>query len=74
MNNIFQTAVCPELGGQSSPYCGKQLIFLPLKLSVKTTPCFRYEGETGEERNLVIFKDTSMNNHIKGELSTRPFH
>jgi len=42
--------------------------------TVKTTPCFRYEGETREERNLVIFKDTPMNNHIKGELSTRPFH
>ena len=41
---------------------------------VKTTLCFRYEGETGEEHNLVIFKDTALNNHINGELSTRPFH
>jgi len=43
-----------------------------LGLTVKTLP--RYEGETGEERNLVISKDTSMNNHINGELSMRPFH
>ena len=28
----------------------------------------------GEERSLVIFNDTSMNNDINGELSTRPFH
>jgi len=33
-----------------------------------------YEGESGEERNLVvIFKDTPTNNHINGELSERPF-
>jgi len=30
-------------------------------------------GKTGEERNLVIFKDTPMKSHINGELSTRPF-
>jgi len=34
----------------------------------------RYEGKTDERRNLSIFKDYSMNNHINGELSTRPFH
>jgi len=32
------------------------------------------EGKTGEERDLGIFKDNPMNNHINGELSTRPFH
>jgi len=42
--------------------------------TVKTNPCFRYEGKTGEELNLVIFKDNHMNNRINEELSTRPFH
>ena len=42
--------------------------------TVKANPCFRYGGKTGEEHNLVIFKDKSMNSHINGELSTRPFH
>ena len=37
-----------------------------------TNRCFGYEGKTGEERYLVIFKDTP-NDHIDGELSTRPF-
>ena len=32
-----------------------------------------YEGKTGAERNLVIFNDTPMNNHINGELSPKPF-
>jgi len=40
----------------------------------KKYPCFRYEGKTGKERNLVIFTDTLMNNLINGEFSTRPFH
>jgi len=40
----------------------------------KTGPCFRYEGKIGKERNLVIFKDIPMNNHINGELSNRAFH
>jgi len=44
------------------------------KYTVKTNPCFRYEGKRGEYRNLVTFRNTGMNNHIKGELSTRPFH
>jgi len=44
------------------------------KGTVKTNPCFRYEGKTEEERNLIIFKDIYTNNHINGELSTRPFH
>jgi len=39
-----------------------------------SNPCFRCEGKTEEERNLVISKDTPMNNHINGELSTRPFY
>ena len=34
--------------------------------------CFRYEG--GDKRDLVIFQDTPVINHINGELSTRPFH
>jgi len=42
--------------------------------TVKTNHWFRYEGKTGEERNLVIFKDTPMNNHIKEAILTRPFH
>ena len=42
--------------------------------TVKTKPSFRCEGKIGEERNLVIFKDTSMNNHINRELSTGHFH
>jgi len=37
-------------------------------------PCLRYEGKTREDRNLVIFKDTLMYNHINGELSMRHFH
>jgi len=32
--------------------------------TLKTNPYFRYEGKTGKERNLVIFKDKSINNHI----------
>jgi len=40
--------------------------------TVKTNPCFSYEGKTGEERNLVIFKDTPMNNYMNGDLSARP--
>ena len=50
-----------------------QLIGLSPSYTVKTNPCFRYEGKTGKMRNLVIFKDNPMNNHINGELSTRPF-
>jgi len=42
--------------------------------TVKTDPCFRYENETGEERDLVIAKIYPINNHMNGELSTRPFH
>jgi len=45
-----------------------------LACTVKTTPYFRYEGKTGEERKLVIFEDTPINNHINGKLSTIPFH
>jgi len=37
------------------------------------TPCFRYKGKTWEER-LVIFKETPMNIHINGELSSRQFY
>jgi len=37
---------------------------------VKANP---YEDATREERNLVIFRDTPMNNHIDGEFSPRPF-
>jgi len=40
---------------------------------LKTNPCFRYEGKTGKECNLVIFKCKSINNRLNGELSTRPF-
>ena len=40
----------------------------------KNYPCLRYEGKTGEARNLVISKDTLMNNHNNAELSTRPLH
>jgi len=32
-----------------------------------------YDGKTAEERNLVILKETPMNNHINGELSKRAF-
>ena len=45
-----------------------------LYLTVKTNSCFRYGGKTANERHLVIFKDTHMNNHINRELSARPFH
>jgi len=38
--------------------------------TVKANP---YEDATREERNLVIFRDTPMNNHIDGEFSPRPF-
>jgi len=37
---------------------------------VKTDSCFGYQGKTGEERNLLIFQYTPMNNHINGELTT----
>jgi len=39
--------------------------------TAKTNPCFKYEGKTAEERNLVIFKDTPMNDHILMESSRR---
>ena len=44
--------------------------------TVKANSCFRQKGKTGEERNLVILKDTHMNlnNHFNGELSTRHFY
>ena len=42
--------------------------------TVNTNPCLRYEAKTGEERNLVVFHDILMNNHINGELSTISFH
>jgi len=43
------------------------------KLHSKNQPlCLRYEGKTGEKRNFV--KDTPLNNHIKRELSPRPFY
>jgi len=35
--------------------------------------CFSYEGKTGEERDLVIFNDTPMNNHVNGELLMKRF-
>jgi len=41
--------------------------------AVKTNPCFWYEGKTGNQHNLVIFKYITMNNNINGELSARPF-
>ena len=57
---------------------------------VKPGPFFRYDGRKGKSflrfihryscilikglLNLGTFKDTRMNNHINGELSTRPFH
>jgi len=40
--------------------------------TVTTNPRFRYEGKTEEDRNLVTFKDTPLNNLINGKLSTRP--
>jgi len=48
--------------------------FLSIPAQKKTNLYFRYEGKTGEERILVIFRDIPMNNHINGELWTRPFH
>jgi len=47
---------------------------LPKPSTVKSYPCFRFEVKTGEEPNLIIFKDTPMNIHVNGELSTGPFH
>ena len=44
------------------------------RLTVKTNPCFTYEGKTGEEGNLVTLKDTPKNKCINAELSTSPFH
>jgi len=34
-----------------------------------TNACVRYDGKTGEERNLAYLKDTAVNNHVNGELS-----
>jgi len=45
-----------------------------VKLHNKNDSWFRHEGKKKEERNLGIFKDIPMINHINGELSTRPFH
>jgi len=33
--------------------------------------CFEHESETGEERNLVISKDKSINNSINGMVSSK---
>ena len=52
----------------------EDLNFVPTRPAIQTRPTLRYENKTGEERNLVIFKDIPMNSHITGELSTRPFH
>jgi len=35
-----------------------------MKRALGKNPCFRYEGKTGEQRNLVICEDTPMNIHI----------
>jgi len=38
-------------------------------------PCFRYEDETGGDRNLVIFEDKPFNNHaINEKVSSRALH
>jgi len=36
--------------------------------TVKTNPCFRYEGQTGEESNLVVFTDSPKDNHVNDKL------
>ena len=41
-------------------------------LQLKRTFILGSEGKTGEERHLVIFKDTPVNNHVSGGLSTIP--
>jgi len=38
---------------------------------VKTNP--QFEDKTGEERDLITFKDTPMNNHIKWEAFDKTF-
>jgi len=42
--------------------------------TVKTNPCLRHDDKNYEKRYFVIFEDTPQCNHIKRELSTRPFH
>jgi len=48
--------------------------------TVKTNPYFRfhtdfrYEAETGAERNLVIFEDKTINNHINVKDSSRALY
>ena len=37
-----------------------------LTYNVTKNTCFRYEAKTGKERNLVIFKDITMNEYING--------
>jgi len=41
--------------------------------TVNINSCFRYEGKTRKELNLVIFKNIPRSNYINGELSTRPY-
>jgi len=69
----------PVLGDDNNGRCIFGLLFavlvgISMNSHSKKKPCFRYEGKTGEERNLVIFEDTFTNNHINKELSTRRFH
>jgi len=54
-----------EPGGTCTPIYGT--------FPTKTNPCFMNKGKTEEERNLVTFKNTPMNNYINGELTTKPF-
>jgi len=59
---------------QKVSHAWRPLGYVNLDYTLETNPGFRYEDKTGEERNLVIFEDAFMNNHINGELSKRPFH
>jgi len=45
----------PSFGGSSLPPKSKHYQACRPLCSVKTTPCYSYEGKTGEGRNLVIF-------------------
>ena len=39
--------------------------------TVKTDPCFGYEGKMGQKRNEAIFKDKLSNNCINEKVSSR---
>jgi len=50
----------------------KTLFLLPCHNNNNKKTCFTHEGKTGQDRNLVILKDTVLNNHTLLASSSDP--